>query len=243
MNRFAYFSRDHKQTVLYVRSILPFISDIREIEIFHQKTAPYVEVLQNSYPTRRSVFYNRKDYTSTARKTSLGQQIKNIQVYTFVLRDDFYNEIWLYADPKKIETLEILHMVGLKDVKNFQNKLSYTAKDLKPNHDFNVLIEDDKEEKLMMARFTFPYACKRLKAVELLHSYGYLNPILTKHDYGEDFQYFEDTPIRNNETYDYATNNLFLFEEENVTYDNAEEILEYIAQETSGTVSIIDITS
>ncbi len=243
MNRFAYYSRDLKQTVAYVRSILPFLSDVCEFELYHPKKSPYVEVIQSSEPSRRSVFYNRNDYKTVANTTSLGRQISNIKVYTFLLRDDLNNEVWLYADPQKFETVEILHMLGLKEISHFQNKKSFQMKKLVPDHQLNILVEGEREQKLLLASYEFPYACKRLKAVEILHSYGYLNPILTKYEYGGNLSYFDGFPIRNNETYDFATNNTFLFEEVCVSIEYVKEIFDYIALETSSTVTYTTIVS
>lgn len=242
MNRFAYYSEDPEQVVEYVKSILPFISDIREFELIYLESTPYIEVIERSgtYLHRR-VFYNRKEYEASM-KNAYRETVKK-QRYTFILRDDMLNEVWLNTNGKMVETLNILHMLGIKEFHHYRNKAYYKATNLAPKHDFNVLVEDDNGKKLFLAKYRFPYSCKRIKAVEYIQQFGFLKPYTTKVDYGKDRTYFEASSIREAETYEFATNNLFLFEDENLGLTMKKTLVEEVAKVSGGDVQIVLISS
>jgi hypothetical protein len=240
VNRFAYYSEDPEQVEEYVKSILPFISDIREFEILYIEQTPYIEVIEKSGSLHRRVFYSRKEYEASV-KNSYRECLKTLR-YTFILRDDTLNEVWLNTSSKMIETLNILHMLGIKEFHHYRNKTSYKATNLVPKHDFNVLVEDVKENKLFLAKFRFPYACKRIKAVEYIQQFGYLKPYATKFEYGEDITYFDKNTIREAEAYEYATNNLFLFEDDNLDLKTGMKIIEEVAKLSGGDVNIVLIS-
>lgn len=240
MNRFAYYSEDPEQVEEYVKSILPFISDIREFELFYIEQTPYIEVIEKSNNLHRRVFYSRKEFEAS-KKNSYRQFVKKLR-YTFILRDDTLNEVWLNTSTKMIETLNILHMLGIKDFHHYRNKATYKATNLVPNHDFNVLVEDVDENKLFVAKFRFPYACKRIKAVEYIQQFGYLKPYATKFEYGEEITYFDKNSIREAEAYEYATNNLFLFEDDAINLKTAMMIIEEVAKLSGGDVDIVLIS-
>lgn len=237
MNRFAYYSEDPEQVEQYVKSILPFISDISEFELFNIDKTPYIEVVEKGGSLHRRVFYNRNEYEAS-KKNSFRKLVKT-QSYTFILRDDCLNEVWLNTNGKMIETLNILHMLGIKEFHHFRNKDTYKATNLNINHDFNVLVEDDDEKKLFLAKFRFPYACKRIKAVEYIQQFGFLKPYATKFDYGKDISFFDKNSIREAEAYEYATNNLFLFEDETIHLNTAKFIIEEVANVSGGDVKFI----
>lgn len=241
MNRFAYYSEDPEQVEEYVKSILPFISDICEFELHNIDKTPYNEVIEKTGYLHRRVFYNRKEYEASM-KNAYRKLVKKLR-YTFILRDDTLNEVWLNTNSKMLETLNILHMLGIKEFHHFRNKVSYKATNLVPIHDLNVLIEDDKGNKLFLAKFRFPYACKRIKAVEYIHQFGFLKPFATKFDYGENITYFDKDSIREAEAYEYATNNLFLFEEESIDISTAKTIIEEVAKISGGEVNFVFISS
>lgn len=241
MNRFAYYSEDPEQVEDYVKSILPFISDIREFELFYVEKTSYIEVIEKTGYLHRRAFYNRKEFEASM-KNSFRDLVKKLN-YTFILRDDMHNEVWLNTNSKMIETLNILHMLGIKEFHHYRNKASYKATNLVPNHDFNVLVEDADENKLFLAKFRFPYACKRIKAVEYIQQFGYLKPYATKFDYGSNITYFDKNSIREAEAYEYATNNAFLFEEESIDSTTAKVIIEEVAKVSGGDVTIVFISS
>lgn len=235
LNRFAYYSEDPQQVVLYVQSILPFISDISHFELHHFEKTPFVETIEKNVQLHRRVYYNRKEFE--VRKKSYRKQIRQL-AYTFFLRDDSLNEIWLNTNGKMIETVKILHMLGIKEFHPYRDKDEYIADGLKPNHDLNILVVDDYENKLFLAKYRFPYACKRLKAIETIQQYGYLKPYTNKFDYGEDLAFFDVESIREAETYEYATNNALLFEEDNTSLNMAIDIIEEVAKVSGGDVEI-----
>ncbi|RXJ04134.1 hypothetical protein DS745_01755 [Anaerobacillus alkaliphilus] len=237
MNRFAYYSEDPEQVEEYVKSILPFISDIREFELHYIEQTPYIEVIEKSGTSHRRVFYSRKEYEASM-KNSFRQLVRKLR-YTFILRDDSLNEVWLNTSTKMIETLNILHMLGIKEFHHYRNKATYKATNLVPKHDFNVLVEDADENKLFLAKFKFPYACKRLKAVEYIQQFGYLKPYATKFEYGKDITYFDKSTIREAEAYEYATNNSFLFEDEGMNLKTGLLIIEEVAKLSGGDVDIV----
>ncbi|MCT8138226.1 hypothetical protein H1D32_10945 [Anaerobacillus sp. CMMVII] len=240
MNRFAYYSEDPEQVEEYVKSILPFISDIREFEMYYIEQTPYIEIIEKSGYLHRRVFYSRKEYEASV-KNSYRKFVKKLS-YTFILRDDTLNEVWLNTSGKMIETLNILHMLGIKEFHHYRNKATYKATNLVPNHDFNVLVEDVDENKLFLAKFRFPYACKRIKAVEYIQQFGYLKPYATKFEYGENLTYFDKNSIREAEAYEYATNNLFLFEDEEINLKTGMMIIEEVAKLSGGDVNIVLIS-
>lgn len=235
MNRFAYYSEDPQQVVQYVQSILPFISDIYQFELYHFEKTPYVEVIEKNGELHRRVFYNRKQLE--LRKKTFPHQLRQL-AFTFILRDDSLNEIWLNTNGKMIETAKILHMLGIKEYHPYRNKNHYVATGLKPNHDLNILAFDDYENKLFMAKFRFPYACKRFKAIEYIQQYGYLKPYTNKFDYGDDQSFFDKESMKEAETYEYATNNALLFEDDNTTLNMAIDIIEEVAKLSGGDVMI-----
>lgn len=240
VNRFAYYSEDPEQSEEYVKSILPFISDIREFELYYIEQTPYVEVIEKSSNVLRRVFYNRKEY-EVSMKNSYRQLVKKIR-YTFILRDDLLNEIWLNTSSKMNETLNILHMLGIKEFHHYRNKATYKATSLVPKHDLNVLVEDGAENKLFLAKFRFPYACKRLKAVEYIQQLGYLKPYATKFEYGDDITYFDKNTIREVEAVQYATNNAFLFEDDSIDLQIGMMIIKEVAKVSGGDVNIVIIS-
>ncbi|OIJ15680.1 hypothetical protein BKP35_01405 [Anaerobacillus arseniciselenatis] len=237
MNRFAYYSEDPEQVEEYVKSILPFISDIREFELYYIDKTPYIEVIERSGHLHRRVFYSRKEFDASI-KNSYRKLIKQHN-FTFILRDDTLNEVWLNTNGKMIETLNILHMLGIKEFHHYRHKASYKATNLKPNHDLNILVENDAAKKQFLAKFRFPYACKRIKAVEYIQQFGYLKPYATKFDYGNDLSYFDKNTIREAEAFEYATNNSFLFEDEGIDLNTAKRIFEEVGKLSGGDVNIV----
>jgi len=187
-------------TERYVKNILPLISNIKEFEVFRNcEESPYLVIEDN-------------------------ERLR----YTFILKDDMDNELWLYtlcgyhgSGPNA--TLKILQLLGVKeDYSICEEGMNHIKqRNVKPVHKLNLLTSQDKsikysddiEEFHFLAEIDFKFAYQKSNFIKALESFGYLQHVTSvdKQFFAMAYVFDElDTPSPAYEYY-YYTNNIIKF--------------------------------
>jgi len=215
-----FYSEEPNDSVEYVKAILPLIGNIIEFEIFGNNE-------ETPYKGEEDFYY-----------------------YTFILRDDKENEIWLktlcgYSGSGPSATQEILQILGLKNNYNITNRNYIKEVNLLPAHNLNLLItrsfnEATEKEHLFWASLSFPYASNLFNAKNILKCFGINNPIRT--DRIGSYGFLEDF-ISKNEWAKYATNSILTFYNDYnaLSQTNLKTIIKVITSANSGKVHFSDI--
>lgn len=206
----------------YVKAILPLIGNISEFEIYGSYDAtPYIEPGKN------------KD-----------------KKYTFILRDNLENEIWLdtlcgYHGSGPQATIEILQILGLKDDYKITEKAYIKESNLQPVHCLNLLAATwdlPTPKKHFFAAMTFSYAHQLHATKTMLNCFGKLVNY-AEGMYLEDDMLFRPYSSGNKEWADYATNNIYTYNQEFDTFstDQLRMILENIVTRNKGRLEIQEL--
>lgn len=172
----------------YVKAMIGKIGIIKEFEVFFEDTNPYYEIV-GGY----------KEY------------------YHFILRDDNDNEFWIdtncgYSGTGPSFTEKILQLLGLREDYNITRKKVIYEKDLKFNHDLNVLVVSndlhfDEYKIWFMLELKFNNAETRLKTIDALKTLGNITSLNINEERFN--KYFYDNKYIDNSFGEYKVNNIF----------------------------------
>jgi hypothetical protein len=211
--------------VNFVKSILPNLGNITEFEVYYEESPYIVE--------------------EDGRKNE----------YTFILRDDQENELWLYSlcgyggsGPQA--TKEILQILGLKDDYQISERKIIKETNLKPIHDLRLIVFTHHEKILgepeirFMVESSFQYAYQLHSAKNALKCFGDLYAELDDHPH-RSRTLFHGYETGKKEWYEYATNNRLIFDREytTCTTDRLKAILNSIISANKGTFDLIEMKS
>lgn len=175
---YEYSTFPSNNTPYYVKSILPCIGKITDIEMYPVFETPYTKVkVNNSSTTPKFKFFH--NFTKEQLDQLIEEYGEDIETeyYHLILKDDRGNEIWLgnlFAHNE--ETQEILSLLGVEVNADLLQSGNYPYKFNKLSHSYNIhlIVKDDYNQTLFEVKLNPTTANKRQLFLDQLKVLTYL---------------------------------------------------------------------